>query len=86
MDACKKYTLGYQVSDTRAKSSCILAMRMTSFDKFKEFLVKVLNFVTDCYSAYLLAKQQFELEENKEFNLTQVIGLTNENPVSKQFC
>ena len=57
-----------------------------SFDKFKEFLVKVLNFVTDCYSAYLLAKQQFELEENKEFNLTQVIGLTNENPVSKQFC
>ncbi|MBM6820675.1 hypothetical protein H6A19_15265, partial [Clostridium saudiense] len=36
------------------------------------------------YSAYPLAKQQFELEENKEFNLTQVIGLTNEDPVSEE--
>ena len=44
-----------------------------------------LNFVAYSYSAYPLAKQQFELEENKEFNLTQVIGLTNEDPVSEEF-
>lgn len=51
-------------------------MRMV-FDKFKEFPGKALNFVANGYSAYPLAKQQFELEENKEFNLTQVIGITN---------
>ena len=56
-----------------------------AFDKFKEFPGKALNFVADGYSAYPLAKQQFELEENKEFNLTQVIGLTNEDPVSEEF-
>ena len=84
MDACKKSILGYQVSDTRATGPCILAMRM-AFDKFKKFPGKTLNFVADGYSAYPLAKQQFELEENKEFNLTQVIGLTNEDPVSEEF-
>lgn len=55
-----------------------------AFDKFKEFPGKALNFVADSYSAYQLAKQQFELEENKEFNLTQVIGLTNKYPVSEE--
>ena len=84
MDACKKSILGYQVSDTRATGPCILAMRM-AFDKFKKFPGKALNFVADGYSAYPLAKQQFELEENKEFNLTQVIGLTNEDLVSEEF-
>ena len=44
-----------------------------------------MNFVAYGYSVYPLAKQQFELEENKEFNLTQVIGLTNEDPVSEEF-
>lgn len=85
MNTCKKSILGYQVSDTRATCPYILAMRM-AFDKFKEFSGKDLNFIADCYSAYPLAKQQFELEENKEFNLTQVIGLTNQNPVSEEFC
>jgi len=84
MDACKKSILGYQVSNTRAVGPCILAMRM-AFDKFKDFPGKALNFVADGYSAYPLAKQQFELEENKEFTLTQVIGLTNEDPVSTEF-
>ena len=60
MDACKKSILGYQVSDTRATGPCILAMRM-AFDKFKKFPGKALNFVADGYSAYPLAKQQFEL-------------------------
>lgn len=84
MDACKRSILGYQVSDTRAVGPCILAMRM-AFDKFKYFPQKAINFIADGYSAYPLAKQQFELEENKDFNLTQVIGLTNDDPVSAEF-
>ena len=84
MDACKKSILGYQVSDTRAVGPCILAMRM-AFDKFSKFPGKALKFVADGYSAYPLAQQQFELEENKIFNLTQVIGLSNNDPVSTEF-
>lgn len=83
MDACKKSILGYQVSNTRAVGPCILAMRM-AFDKFQSFPGKSLKFIADGYSAYPLAKQQFELEENKIFDLTQVIGLTNDDPVSEE--
>ena len=84
MDACKKSILGYQVSDTRAVGPCILAMRM-AFDKFQIFPSKMLKFIADGYSAYPLARQQFELEENKIFDLTQVIGLTNDDAVSKEY-
>ena len=84
MDACKKSILGYQISDTRAIGPCILAMRM-AFDKFKDFPGKALTFIADGYSAYPLAKQQFELEENKDFNLYQIIGLSNDDPISEEF-
>ena len=84
MDACKKSILGYQVSDTRAVGPCILAMRM-AFQKFKEFPQKALRFIADGYSAYPLARQQFELRENKVFDITQVIGLTNDDEVSKEY-
>lgn len=83
MDACKKSILGYQVSNTRDVGPCILAMRM-AFDKFKSFPGKALKFIADGYVAYPLAKQQFELKENKVFDLTQVIGLTNDDAVSKE--
>lgn len=63
MDACKKSILGYQVSNTRSVGPCILAMRM-AFDKFQRFPGKLLKFISDGYSSYPLAKQQFELEEN----------------------
>ena len=63
IDACKKSILGYQVSDTRAVHPCILAMRM-SFDKYKSIANRTLKFVADGYSAYPLAKQQFELESD----------------------
>ena len=56
-----------------------------AFDKFKEFPGKTLKFIADGYTAYPLAKQQFELEENKVFDLTQVIGLTNDDPVSAEY-
>ena len=83
MDAIKKSILGYQISDTRDVGPCILAMRM-AFSKFKEFPGKSLKFASDGYSAYKLAQQQFMLN-NLDFNLIQVIGLTNDDPVSTEY-
>jgi transposase-like protein len=84
MDACKKSILGYQVSDTRAVGPCILAMRM-AFEKFKVFPGKALKFIADGYSAYPLARQQCLLEKGWDFDVTQVIGLTNDDAVSKEY-
>ncbi len=83
MDALKKSILGYCVSDTRDVGPCILAMRM-AFAKFKVFPAQALKFVADGYSAYKLAQQQFMLND-MDFNLTQVIGLTNDDPVSEEY-
>ena len=83
MDAIKKSILGYRSSDSRDTSHCILAMRM-AFDKFKEFPGKALKFVADGYTAYKLAEQQFKLH-NMDFDVTQVIGLTNDDPVSTEY-
>ncbi len=83
MDALKKSILGYQISNTRDVGPCILAMRM-AFAKFKEFPGMALKFAADGYTAYKLAQQQFSLQ-NMDFNLIQVIGLTNEDPVSTEY-
>jgi transposase-like protein/ssDNA-binding Zn-finger/Zn-ribbon topoisomerase 1 len=83
MDAIKKSILGYQISNTRDVGPCILAMRM-AFSKFKEFPGKALKFAADGYTAYKLAQQQFMLQ-NMDFNLIQVIGLTNVDPVSTEY-
>jgi transposase-like protein len=80
MDKISRSIIGYQVSNNRGVGPCILAMRM-AFDKFKDF-PKRLKFVADGYSAYPLAAQQFQLKEGKHFNITQVIGLTNDDEVS----
>ena len=84
MDACKKSILGYQVSNTRSVGPCILTMRM-AFEKFKKFPQKALQFIADGYSAYPLAQQQFKLTNNYDFDITQVIGLTNDDEVTKEF-
>jgi len=84
MDACKKSILGYQVSDNRGVGPCILAMRM-AFEKFKTFPGKALKFIADGYSAYPLASQQCKLEKGWDFDVTQVIGLTNDDAVSTEF-
>jgi transposase-like protein len=84
VDAISRSILGYQVSDTRSVGPCILAMRM-AFSKFKEFPGKALKFIADGYSTYPLAAQQFALHEDKNFDVTQVIGLTNDDAVSKEF-
>lgn len=83
MDAIKKSILGYRVSYTRDTGPCILTMRM-AFAKFKEFPGKSLKFVADGYTAYKLAQQQFMLKD-LDFNLVQVIGLTNDDPVSTEY-
>lgn len=83
MDAIKKSILGYQVSYTRDTGPCILTMRM-AFDKYKEFPGKSLKFIADGYTAYKLAQQQFMLK-GFDFNVIQVIGLTNDDPVSTEY-
>jgi transposase-like protein len=82
MDAIKKSILGHAVSSARALEPCMLALRR-SFSHFKEFPGGALKFVSDGYSIYNLAQQQFAMKD-MFFNLTQVFGLTNEDPVSTE--
>ena len=85
MDAASRSILGYQVSDNRSVGPCILAMRM-AFRGIKR-LPEKFRFIADGYSAYPLAAQQFvrELGDSFQFDITQVIGLTNNDAVSKEF-
>jgi len=85
MDALSRSIIGYQVSDNRGVGPCILAMRM-ALERLKK-LPENFKFIADGYSAYLLAAQQFSLqiENPKTFDITQVIGLTNDDAVSKEF-
>ncbi len=84
MDTVSRSIIAYQVSKTRSVGPCILTMRM-AFEKFKVFPGKALKFIADGYSAYPLAAQQFKLEKNWDVIITQVIGLTNDDPVSKLY-
>lgn len=85
MDAVSRSILGYQVSDNRSVGPCIMTMRM-AFRHLKE-LPKNFRFIADGYSAYPLAAQQFfrEFGAAFQFGITQVIGLTNDDEVSKEF-
>ena len=85
MDSVSRSIIGYRVSADRAVGSCILAMRM-AFGKLKE-LPGTFKFIADGYSAYPLAAQQFELrkEDPLHFTITPVIGLTNDDAVSKEY-
>jgi len=85
MDALSRSILGYQVSDNRGTGPCILAMRM-AFRNLKK-LSKNFRFIADGYSAYPLAAQQFFIKKGKDFlfNITHVIGLTNDDEVSTKY-
>ena len=85
MDAAKRSIIGYQVSDNRSVGPCILAMRM-AFRHLKK-LPERFRFIADGYSAYPLAAQQFfhQFGDDFKFDITQVIGLTNDDEVSKEF-
>lgn len=85
MDVASRSIIGYQVSDNRGVGPCILAMRMALKNLKK--LPEKFRFIADGYSAYPLAAQQFSLREVNplKFDITQVIGLTNDDAVSKEF-
>ena len=85
MDAASRAIVGYQVSDNRGVGPCIMAMRM-AFQHLKE-LPKNFRFIADAYSAYPLAAQQFLINvgEKFKFDITQVLGLTNDDAVSAEF-
>lgn len=83
MDAIKKSILGYRSSDSRDTVPCILAMRM-AFDKFKSFPGKALKFIADAYNSYKLAELEFK-KHGIDFDVTQVVGLTNDDPTSKEY-
>ena len=84
MDAVSRSVIGYRVSDNRGVGACILAMRM-AFGKLKK-LPDDFKFIADGYSAYPLAAQQFALRKDDplKFDITQVIGLTNDDAVTKE--
>jgi len=85
MDAASRSIIGYQTSDNRGVGPCILAMRM-AFKHLKE-LPEKFKFIADGYSAYPLAAMEFIRKFGKSFHfeITQVIGLTNDDKVSTEF-
>jgi len=81
-DAVKKIILSYRVRRHRDYQSAILAINDVLV-KFKEIPQK-LNLITDGNPIYLLAQQWFA-QHGFFFDITQVVGLTNEDDVSKEF-
>ncbi|MBU9720284.1 MULTISPECIES: DDE-type integrase/transposase/recombinase [Bacillaceae] len=81
-DAVKKIILSYPVSPNRDTPSAIRAIDEVLI-KLKE-IPKDLTFVVDGNPIYLLA-QHFFAQHNISFDVKQVIGLTNEDDVSREF-
>ena len=85
MNAATRSIIGYQVSDNRGVGPCILAMRMAFRGLAK--LPENFKFIADGYSAYPLAAMEFAKKPGMDFsfNITQVIGLTNDDAVSTEY-
>ena len=85
MNAATRSIIGYQISDNRGVGPCILAMRM-AFRGLKK-LPEHFKFIADGYSAYPLAAMEFarKFKESLTFQITQVIGLTNDDAVSTEY-
>ena len=85
MNAACRSIIGYQVSDNRGVGPCILAMRM-AFQGLKT-LPEHFQFIADGYSAYPLAAMEFSRKFDKDFTfqITQVLELSNDNAVSKEY-
>jgi putative transposase len=80
-DAVKKIILSYPVSPNRDTASAVQAIDEVLI-KMKE-IPEDLTFVVDGNPIYLLA-QHFFAEQGISFDVQQVIGLTNEDPVSEE--
>lgn len=83
LDSVKKSILGYTISSHRDLLACMIALRM-AFDKFKPFIEDSVQLVSDGFPTYNLAHLQFAMNQ-MAFKLVQVIGLTNDDPVSTEF-
>ncbi len=85
MDAASRAIIGYRVSDNRGVGPCIMAMRMAF--QHLEKIPEHFRFIADAYSSYPLAAQQFFIRygEKFKFNITQVVGLTNDDAISTEF-
>lgn len=81
-DAVKKIILSYPVSPNRDTLSAVKALDQVLM-KFKD-IPDDLNFIVDGNPIYVLA-QHFFAQHDVYFDITQVIGLTNDDPVSKEF-
>jgi transposase-like protein/ribosomal protein L37AE/L43A len=81
-DAVKKIILSYRVQKNRDYQSAILAINDVLL-KIKNMPQK-LNLIVDGNPVYLLA-QQFFAQYGINFDVSQVIGLTNDDEVSKEF-
>ena len=81
-DATKKIILSYRVQKLRDWKSAVLAVNDVLV-KLKE-IPKNLNLITDGNPVYLLARQWFA-QYGIHFDVTQVVGLTNDDEVSKEY-
>jgi putative transposase len=81
-DAVKKIILSYRVSPNRDTETAVKAIDDV-LSKLKNIPEK-LNLITDGNPIYLLA-QHFFAGHDINFDVTQVIGLTNEDEVSKEY-
>ena len=81
-DAAKKIILSYRIQKNRDYQSAIRAINDVLVKLPK--IPKNLNFITDGNPIYLLAQQWFA-QRGINFNITQVIGLSNDDPISSEF-
>jgi len=81
-DATKKIILSYRVQKSRDYQSAVLAINDV-LAKLRQ-IPENLNLVTDGNPIYLLARQFFA-QHGIHFDVTQVIGLSNNDPVSTEF-
>jgi len=81
-DAVKKIILSYRISPDRDTLSAIKALD-DALQKIKN-IDQGLTFVVDGNPIYLLAQQYFA-QNGINFDIKQVIGLTNLDPISKEY-
>ena len=82
-DTTKKIILSYRIRVFRNQISATIALD-DFLSKIKKILEK-LNLATDGNPIYLLVRQFFA-QKNLSFDITEVIGLTNEDDILKNFC
>ena len=85
-DAVKKIILSYRVQRVRDWRSAALAINdvLVKVKGKSEEIPENINLITDGNPIYLLAQHWFA-QHDINFDITQVIGLTNDDPVSEEY-